>query len=116
MKKAYDSLAAGRLVPYLQSAHREIRERAAKVRRLEDRLRILPEEERDTSQAHAELSIHRRELREARRDLVRLGCVVEDELGPFQVRIPGADGRLESGFSWTAGEQKVRPLEADTAA
>lgn len=115
MKKAYDVNSAGRLIPFLEATHREIRERADQVRRLENRLRLLSEEERAVSPVNSALSIHRREIREAQRDLQRLGCKVE-EFGPFQVLIPGSDGRLEHGFAWTAGDVQVRPVEADTAA
>ena len=115
MKKAYDAESAVRLVPFLEAAHREIRERADQVRRLENRIRLLSEAESAFSPAHASLATHRREIREAKRELRRLGCEVE-ELGPFQVLIPGADGRLENGFAWTAGDSNVRPVEADTAA
>ena len=115
MKKAYDTDGARRLVPYLRATHREIRERMDTVRRLENRLRLLPEEERKTSPVNATLSTHRREIREAKRDLLRLGCEL-DELGPFQVRIPGEDGRLEHGFAWAPGDPTVREVEADTAA
>ena len=81
----------------------------------ENRIRLLSETESALSPAHASLATHRREIREAKRELRRLGCEVE-ELGPFQVLIPGADGRLENGFAWTAGDSNVRPVEADTAA
>lgn len=115
MKKAYDVQSADRLVPFLAATHREIRERADQVRRLENRLRLLSDEERTTSPAHAALAIHRREIRQAKRELRRLGCEVE-EFGPFQVLIPGADGRLEHGYAWTAGDSGVRSVETDTAA
>lgn len=115
MKKAYDAESADRLVPFLEATHREIRERADQVRRLENRLRLLSDGERTVSPVHAALSIHRREIREAKRELRRLGCEVE-EFGPFQVLIPGADGSLEHGFAWTAGDSGVRPVETDTAA
>lgn len=115
MKKAYDAQSAVRLVPFLEATHREIRERADQVRRLENRLRLLSDEERALSPSLAVLAIHLREIRQAKRELARLGCEVE-ELGPFQVLIPGADGRIEHGFAWTAGESSVRPVEADTAA
>ena len=115
MTKAYNEQSAASLVPFLQATHREIRERADQVRRLENRLRLLSEEERSSSDAQASLSTHRREIRQAKRDLRRLGCEL-DELGPFQVLIPGADGRLEHGFAWTAGDSQVRSVETDTAA
>ena len=115
MKKAYDAQTASRLVPFLQVTHSEIRERLDQVRRLENRLRLLPARERASSHTSASLSVHRREIRQAKRDLQRLGCEF-DELGPFQVLIPGEDGRLEHGFAWTAGEDMVKPVEADTAA
>lgn len=115
MKKAYDAESARRLVPFLQATHREIRERSDHVRRLENRLRLLGDDATESSPIHADLSLHRREIRQAKRDLSRLGCEV-DEFGPFQVLIPGVDGRLENGYLWAPGDTQVREAEADTAA
>ncbi len=115
MKKAYDVESAGRLVPFLQATHREIRERADRVRRLENKLRLVGADDPESTPIQADLSTQRREIRQAKRDLSRLGCEI-DELGTFQVLIPGVDGRLESGYLWAPGDTQVRTAETDTAA
>lgn len=114
----YDHDQASRLVPLLRSITREMSERTHAIEHLEARLR-------DTARTHgkdadetlavqAELSTQKRELRQARKELERLGCAL-DASHPLRILIPGADGQLRSGFEYTIGSSTVEPSGADSA-
>ena len=110
MNRSYDSRNADRLIPLLRSVQREVREREDQVRGLRVRMSNLPrtaaakDELRDLQ---AELAVHKREIRLARKELGRLGCAIDEER-PERVLIPGADGDLARGFAWSFGEGHVR--------
>lgn len=111
MAKTYDSAQAQRLVPLLEVIGREILERQAQIVRLERRR--VPKGT-DPIALRAELSGHRRELRNARRELARLGCRV-DQSERLTIFIGGHGGAFESGYRWSPGEGTVRttPLTAE---
>ena len=114
MKRAYEHTQAEALVPLLRAIHRELRDRALRVRFLSRRVPELePGLERDMLEA--ELSTHRRELRRANEELERLGCALDDD-HPGRVLIPGWDGELEHGYSWQVGETRVRGAALDASA
>ena len=97
----YDRDLAERLIPFLRSVTREIRERSAKIdrldRALESRERRDPVAQRNLMQAR--MVEHRRALREAERELARLGCMLDDD-HPLRVLIPGGSGSFEGGFAF----------------
>lgn len=112
-RHSYDPERASALLPLLRSITAEIRERSEAIdaleRELQDlgRTRLGRERRGDIEAA---LSVQRRELRVAHRDLERLGCAL-DEDHPFRVLIPGADGALDHGFAWSPLDEKLQSLE-----
>jgi hypothetical protein len=105
-RNAYDRQRAGRLVPLLRSISHEIRERSREIQGLELRLAELDADsaERDAGELQAQLAVHRRELRFAKKELDRLGCSI-DESAPFRILIPGQDGELSHGYAWQPGDE-----------
>jgi len=117
MRKAYDNRSADRLVPLLRNIHKELRERSDAVRRLENRVRNLSEQELDSTvfyNLQAELATHHRETRLAKKELARLGCAL-DESHPYRVLIPGVNGELEPGFAWALGDTRVQATPGEEA-
>jgi hypothetical protein len=112
MKKAYDRHDAKRLVPLLETIAREISERVAAIQELEERS-AAPRRPSQRLHDQAELAIHRRELRLARKELETLGCS-NDEAHPTEVLIPGRDGNLEHGFRWQFGDEGIRTVASDS--
>ena len=118
MKQAYDRNDAQKLVPLLDSIFREVAERRREVRLLEKQLSAMKREgaEPETAeqdrmvQLRAQLALHRRELRLARKEFERLGCEV-DEHNPNRVLILGANGR--QAFRWDAGDTAVQRILSD---
>lgn len=110
MKHAYDKDHASKLVPLLESIFAEVADRRRGIRQLERELSTAKREGHGpaaVSDLTARLANHRRELRLARKEFERLGCVV-DEHNPNRVIIPGKSGALERGFHWQAGESEVQ--------
>ncbi len=110
MKKSYDHENANKLVPLLESIAAEIRERLASVRELDGQATALFEDNLETTRylnLLAELATHRRELRLAKKECERLGCVL-GEGQPTRIYIPGSNGRIESGFRWESGDSTIR--------
>jgi len=112
-RHSYDPERASALLPLLRSITAEIRERTETIDALESALQELGKTRRTRElrgDAEAKLSIERREIRVARRELERLGCVL-DEDHPLRVLIPGADGALDHGFAWSPLDEKLENLE-----
>ncbi|MGD2018473.1 MAG: DUF2203 family protein [Planctomycetota bacterium] len=110
MKHAYDHDNASKLVPLLESIFNEVADRRRAIRELERTLKTMKLEGRPsttTGPVVARLANQRRELRLTSKEFERLGCVV-DEHNPNRVFIPGANGGLEEGFHWQAGESEVQ--------
>jgi hypothetical protein len=113
-RNVYDETHAEALVPLLRSIMQEIQERTRAIARLERRREILNQSEgaydrkNRLAEAEGRLSVHRREMRLATRELERLGCALDQD-DPTRVRIPGRDGKLEQGFSWGPSDE---PLQA----
>jgi hypothetical protein len=115
--RSYDHDGAERLIPLLRVLDREIRERGEAVAAAERALRALrrnaelsPRERRiREGYLHAEISNHKRELRQVNRELARLGCLVDDG-DPSTVHIPGEDGDHGRGFVWRAGEAEIHEV------
>ncbi len=110
---SYDPERASALLPLLRSITAEIRERTETIDALESALQELGKTRRTRElrgDAEAKLSTERREIRVARRELERLGCVL-DEDHPLRVLIPGADGELGHGFAWSPLDEKLENLE-----
>lgn len=113
MKQAYDRDDAQKLVPLLDAIFREVADRRHAARTLEKQLARSRREDANAPELHdlrARLAAHRRELRLARKEFERLGCVVDDD-HPTRVFIPGTTGRRE--FHWDAGDTSVQPLVSD---
>ena len=115
MKKAYDYRAAERLIPLLRNIQKEIRERSDSIRRAYVRIKGLGNTRRNAEGAfRAEISNHKREIRLARKELTRLGCLL-DEASPHRVLIPGSNGALDCGFAWEFGETTVQAVASGAA-
>jgi hypothetical protein len=110
----YDEEHAEAMFPLLRSIMQEIQERAGAITRLERRREILTQAEgafdrkNRLADVESRLSVHRRELRLATREIERLGCALDQD-DPTRVRIPGRDGKLEQGYSWGPSDE---PLQA----
>lgn len=121
MKNAYDYDRAERLIPLIQSIHRELRERSEAIRDLNIQLHQLRQSPRDDNAdrssrerlLQASIAAHKLEIRLANKELARFGCLV-DEDNPFRVLIPGNSGEFRDGFSWRVGERRVRALLKDS--
>lgn len=115
MKYAYDRTRAKQLVPLLEAISAEIAERTVQIELLEQHAAALREgsetesNRRELMDLQAELAIHHREVRLAKKELEHLGCAV-DESFPARILIPGRDGNLERGFRWDAGDETVHRL------
>lgn len=110
MKKSYDRENAKKLLPLLQSITAEIRDRLASIGELDGKVASMPEDNLETTRylnLLAELATQRRELRLAKKECERLGCVLE-EGEPTRIYIPGSNGNLETGFRWQAGDSTIR--------
>lgn len=115
MKKSYDYRGADSLVPLLQVLNREIEERNEAIRQSLRRVRQLRrtssrdksrEQSLEEASLQAEIATHKREIRFTKKELTRLGCIVDAE-DPSTVLIPGKDGNLEGGFAWRSGDSRV---------
>lgn len=108
----YDARHAKALVPLLRSITNEIQERTRAIAQLEVQLAGPTRADGDDQgieledRVAAELSIHRRQLRLATRELERLGCALDQD-HPLRVRIPGSDGKLDHGFVWSPLDETV---------
>ncbi len=103
----YDRQHALRLVPLLHSIMREVCERSTAIAQLETHLEKLSRPGKKSPEFYdlqARLAIHRRELRLTKKELSRLGCVL-DGGHPMRVRIPGNSGELSHGYTWEADEE-----------
>lgn len=115
MKKAYDYSAAEQLIPLLRNIQKEIRERSDSIRRVYVLIKGLGVNQRRKETAlRAEVSNHKREIRLARKELTRLGCLL-DEASPHRVLIPGLDGTLDCGFAWEFGDTTVQAFASEGA-
>ena len=112
-RTVYDERHAEALVPLLRSIMQEIQERARAIARLERRREILTaaegayDRENRLADVDGRLSVHRYEVRLAMRELERLGCAL-DQHDPLRVRIPGRDGKLDKGFSWSPSDESLQ--------
>ena len=82
MKKTYRREEAERTLPLLRSIGREASDRMREMRRIAGRIAVLFPRRRvhgeEIRRLESELSVQRRELRHARRELERLGCRLDD--------------------------------------
>jgi Uncharacterized conserved protein (DUF2203) len=112
----YTPQRAEQLLPILRSIAREIGERTRAIEGLEESLE--PSAHARSARAPrdlgAELAHHRRELRFAKQELARFGCTLIENC-PLRILIPGEDGELESGFTWTPAEDRLRRREFQPA-
>ena len=118
MNKSYDCESATKLIPLLRIMNREISERSQAVRGALDRIGRLQrnashvgarEREAEVASLRAQVANHKREIRSIRREIARLGCLM-DEADPTTVHIPGRNGELEEGFVWHAGQANVEAV------
>ncbi len=116
-RHSYDPERASALLPLLRSITLEIRERSEAIDAIErSLLRVgrktdLAEHRR---RSEAQLSVHRRELRLAQRELERLGCTLDGD-HPMRVLIPGTDGDLKHGYAWSPLDERLESLMAGAA-
>jgi hypothetical protein len=108
----YDPERASALLPLLRSITAEVHERTETISELEAGLARLGRGRRAAEarqQLESGLSVHRRELRAALRELGLLGCKLDAD-HPLRVLIPGADGDPEHGWSFTPSDGSLRSL------
>ncbi len=109
--KLYDQKRATALVPLLNSITHELQERNAELAGLERRIETLSNQQRpDEGALHnlvAEASMHRREVRLAKEELLRLGCSIVGT-APLTIRIPGQRGNARRSFVWRQGDPVLR--------
>src|SRR5947208_2348457 len=114
----YTREGAERLVPMLRSIGGEIGERTRSVERLERSLgsRSSTRPGMPVSMAvkglEASLAQQRRELRLAKQELARFGCALEGT----RITIPGEDGTLEHGYTWSMDDDRLHATPAELAA
>ncbi len=112
MNKTYDRTDAKRLVPLLEAISRELGDRLRAIGTLKRRIdkfdtdNASEREQREVMDLHAQLAVHHREVRMAKKELERLGCFF-DESVPSRILIPGQDGVLENGFSWDTSDGSI---------
>jgi hypothetical protein len=97
--------ARGDVSPLLRSIAFEVRERLRDIRDLESRQRLIecqssPPSAKEMSDIAARLSVHRRELRMARRELERMGWIVE-EMVPLRLVHIDLDRRDDATWQLT---------------
>ena len=109
IRKIYDARNAEALIPLLRSITNEIQEREEAIDRRTARLQVggpkLTASER--SQIEAELSVNKRELRLALRELERLGCMLDLD-HPLRVLIPAGATGQSGGFAWSPEDAQIR--------
>ena len=107
----YDRQGAGSLVPLLRSITTEMLERTRTIEALEGRLDPISRTMDRSARAGIEgqLAGQRRDLRLAKRELERLGCVLDADR-PLRVLIPGADGELGHGYAWSPLDETIEAL------
>ncbi|MAE28351.1 MAG: DUF2203 family protein [Planctomycetota bacterium] len=113
----YDQQDASRLIPLLNSIMQEISDRIQAIALTEANLREMDKDEkagRPGQALAAALMNHRRELRQCRKEINRLGCVF-DEDQPYRILIPGNDGQLSGGYAWQTGEASIETRTPDTS-
>jgi len=106
MDKTYEREDAERMMPLVRSIGREIKDRTRAIQALEYRRAVSGGEL--AGSFDAELSMHRRELRQVTKELDRLGLSV-DESDPLRILIPGASG------SWACeglDDTRFRPIHS----
>ena len=93
--------AIERVAPLLRAIAVEIKERTRCVRDLETRLQAFEKTRHvhldEVGRIEADLSVHRREIRQAEKELQRLGWTVEDEL-PVRFVHRGRNGDADVSF------------------
>jgi hypothetical protein len=112
-RHSYDPERASALLPLLRSITAEIQERSDAIEAFERELQDLGTGRHGRERRgdiEAGLSIQRRELRVARRELERLGCALDPDHA-LRVLIPGVDGDLDHGFAWSPLDGKLQSLE-----
>ena len=110
-RRSYDPERASALLPLLRSITAEIRERSEAAESIARAIVDLGTSRRARErrgELEADLSVQRRELRVARRELERLGCTLDQD-HPLRVLIPGEDrGR---GFTWDPKDERLESFE-----
>ncbi len=110
-RHSYDPERASALLPLLRSITAEIRERSEAAEALGREIADLGTSRKARSRRgdlEADLSVQRRELRVARRELERLGCTLDQD-HPLRVLIPGEDGN--HGFAWNPRDERLESFE-----
>ena len=92
-KRTFEREDAERMTPLLRSITRELRERRSAIARLRHEARQAKRSAREDEHARceAELSTHRRELRQVEKELTRLGLEIDAE-NELRILIPSTDG------------------------
>jgi hypothetical protein len=102
VRHPYDPKHARALAPLLDAISNEIEERSLALELLEGRIHELKNSPFYAAELHgleAEAAAHRREMRQCRNELERLGCTV---LGttPITIRIPTLVGKKRKSVVW----------------
>ncbi|MFT7484876.1 MAG: hypothetical protein ACI9F9_000721 [Candidatus Paceibacteria bacterium] len=120
MNQSYDANTAESLIPLLRVMNRELHERNKDIKTLSRKLGKLAgktdvsKRELRILEGHlfAQIANHKREVRVTKRELLRLGCSI-DETDTQLVLIPGEDGEFEGGYAWHVGEVGLQALQPD---
>ena len=96
-KQVYDEPEAEKILPLLVSIGREIKQRMRAIEELEDKIASLGTTSAKRGELgaklHAQLTVHKRELRTTLQELERLGCTLDAD-HPLRILIPGLNGPM----------------------
>lgn len=106
-RNTYDAVHAEALIPLLRSITNEIQEREQAIDRGTARLCAADLSAAERSEMEAELSVHKRELRMALRELDRLGCALDLD-HPLRVLIPAGRSGAGDRFAWSPEDETIR--------
>jgi len=106
-RRRYEQADAEALKPLLDSIGRELKERQARLTKVETRMaevRASPFYSGEVRELEAEASLHRRELRYCHGELEELGCTVVGTT-PLTIRIPTSVGGKSRSLVWQQSQE-----------
>lgn len=115
-RRTYDHRSAQQLLPMLRSIAVELTERSNAIESLDERLLEARGRQRRAKPSpefvdlQSDLANHKRELRLAKLEISRLGCMLDEDRA-LRILIPGSDGSFESGFAWDGTLDRLQRVE-----
>jgi hypothetical protein len=111
-KPVYAEPQAEKLLPLLVSIGREVKNRIRAIDELEQKLAKYgpsnPARDMAATELVAQVSLHKRELRRALKELERLGCDLDAD-HPLRILIPGLNGPMAFEGSLEKTQFRFRP-------